>query len=89
MSTQSNTQHTCWRKQGKNNQEQNASMHGLHKHNTRARMHGVSTKTNRLANAETTARYAQAGAKHAHTRMTCSASTRARHRTCRCRCPLA
>ena len=65
---------------------EHAGMHGPHKHKTRARMHGVSSKINRLANAQTRARCAQTGVKHAHTSRTCSASTRAGHLIFRCRC---
>ena len=49
----------------------------------------VSANTSRLANTQTKTRCAQAGAEYAQTGRTWSASTRARHRTCRLRCTLA
>jgi len=54
-----------------------ARTRGPCKHNTRARRHGLSAKRNRLTNAQTSAKYEQAGSKHAHTKGTFSASTQA------------
>jgi len=48
---------------------------GPRKHNTRARRHVLCSKTNRLTNAQTRARYAHPGAKHADTTGTCRVST--------------
>jgi len=48
---------------------------GPRKHNTRTRRHVLCSKTNRLTNAQTRARYAHPGAKHADTTGTCRVST--------------
>ena len=63
---------------GMRKQMQDIRAQGARASTTRSRRHAVSANTSRLANTQTKARYAQAGAENAQTGRTCSASTRAR-----------
>jgi len=67
ISNKCKTKPTRRHREGAHKQVQGTRAQGTRASTTRARRHAVSAKTNRLANAQTRARYAQAGEKYAHT----------------------
>ena len=67
MSIKCKTNHTRRHREGTCKKVQDTRAQGAHGSTTRARRHAVSAKTNRLANAQTRARYAQICEKYAHT----------------------